>query len=246
MNFPTNLLKLECINFNVEITTNSASSAFWYQGSTHSHELTQLAGGAEVQSTERQVLWPLRQKEFDSNHLNGSNVCSSMVTPEGIWPTSPHLNVSLNLFRETTDDYKNSAARTILNVFSSGPSDSLSNDQAGKMKKSGTSMGCRLFGFDLKRNSNIAAAPAKEGVDSTFDSNCVKGSIPAASDSDKAQNSEFSKSLKELEQVTAEALPKETPNKQGSATSTRTRTKVKIVSYFWLMFALFSSSDYNN
>ncbi|KAJ0051467.1 hypothetical protein Pint_00602 [Pistacia integerrima] len=208
-----------------EISTNSASSAFWYQGSTHSHELTQLAGATEDQSSESQVLWPLRQKELDSNHLNGSNVCSSRVAPEGIWPTSPHLSVSLNLFRDTTDN-KNSAARSNLSSFSSRPSDGLLNDQAEKGKKSETSMGCRLFGIDLKHNSNIATPLAKEVIDSTFDSYCIKGSIPAASDSDKAQNSDFLK--KELKQVTSEALLKETQNKRGSATSTRTRTKVQM------------------
>ncbi|XP_044501390.1 auxin response factor 18-like isoform X2 [Mangifera indica] len=176
-----------------EISSNLASSALWYQGSTLSHELIQLAGAAEVQSSESQGVRPLRQKELDSNHLNGSNVCSSRAAPESIWPTS-YLDVSLNLFQGTADDDKNSAAWSTLSGFSSSPHDDVLNDWVEKGKQSETST----------------------------------GSIPVASDSDKAQNSDFSKSLKELKQVIPEALPKETQNKQASASSTRTRTKVKM------------------
>ncbi|XP_044501389.1 auxin response factor 18-like isoform X1 [Mangifera indica] len=210
-----------------EISSNLASSALWYQGSTLSHELIQLAGAAEVQSSESQGVRPLRQKELDSNHLNGSNVCSSRAAPESIWPTS-YLDVSLNLFQGTADDDKNSAAWSTLSGFSSSPHDDVLNDWVEKGKQSETSTGCRLFGIDLKHSSNIAAPSAKEVVDLTFEYNCIEGSIPVASDSDKAQNSDFSKSLKELKQVIPEALPKETQNKQASASSTRTRTKVKM------------------
>ncbi|KAJ4728098.1 Auxin response factor [Melia azedarach] len=206
-----------------EITTNSASSAFWYQGSTQSHELTQLGSAAEVQSCESQVVWPI-----DGNLANSSNGSNTRIAPEGMWPSSPRLNVSLNLFPDSRNDTKIVAARSPLSVYASArPSNGLIHDQVEKGKKSDTPMGCRLFGIDLKHNSNIVAPLGKEIADLIIDSSGIKGPR-AASDYDKAQNQDASNSPKEMKQMTAEALPKETLNKQGSIASTRSRTKVQM------------------
>ncbi|KAK4848164.1 hypothetical protein QYF36_009939 [Acer negundo] len=215
-----------------EITTNSATSAFWYQGSNHSHELAQLGSAPEVQSSERQIVWPMRQRETDSNLVDSSNGCNFRVPPEGVWPSSPRLNVSLNLFSDSSEDGKVIVPRSVLSSYASSvPSrlkNDLTHDQVEKGKQFETSLGCRLFGIDLKNNFNAAAPLGNEVTDPTIDSSGTKGSVPAASTADRDQNLDSSKSLKELNQVTVEVTLKETQSKQASTTSTRTRTKVQM------------------
>lgn len=211
-----------------EITTNSASSPFWYQGSTQSLDITQAVGATEGQSSESQVVRPMRQKDIDSTVVKNSNGCNSRLAPEGIWPSSPHLNVSLNLFPDSTDDHRIDAARSVLSGYaSSGPTrprNALIHEQVESGKKSEASLGCRLFGIDLKHNSNTSAPLGRKVVDAATGASSVKGSARAASDFDMSQNQD----LKEVKQGTADVLRKETQNKQGSAASTRTRTKVQM------------------
>lgn len=211
-----------------EITTNSASSPFWYQGSTQSLDITQAVGATEGQSSESQVVRAMRQKEIDSTVVKNSNGCNSRLAPEGIWPSSPHLNVSLNLFPDSTDDHRIDAARSVLSGYaSSGPTrprNALIHEQVERGKKSEASLGCRLFGIDLKHNSNTSAPLGRKVVDPATGASGVKGSARAASDFDMSQNQD----LKEVKQGTADVLRKETQNKQGSAASTRTRTKVQM------------------
>lgn len=210
---------------NIEITTNSAASAFWYQGSTQSHDITQVVGATEGQSSESQVVRPMRQKEIDSTIVNNSNDCSSRLAPEGIWPSSPHLNVSLNLFPDSTDDHRIVAAQSVLSGYASSgrPGNAVIHEEVERGKKSEASLGCWLFGIDLKHNSNTAAPLGRKVVDPTTGTSGVKGSARAASDFDASQNQD----LKEVKRGMADVSRKETQNKQGSAASTRTRTKVK-------------------
>ncbi|KAL9435276.1 hypothetical protein AB3S75_021531 [Citrus x aurantiifolia] len=209
-----------------EITTNSASSAFWYQGSTQSHDITQVVGATEGQSSESQVVRPMRQKEIDNTIINNSNDCSSRLAPEGIWPSSPHLNVSLNLFPDSTDDHRIVAAQSVLSGYASSgrPGNAVIHEEVERGKKSEASLGCWLFGIDLKHNSNTAAPLGRKVVDPTTGTSGVKGSARAASDFDTSQNQD----LKEVKRGMADVSRKETQNKQGSAASTRTRTKVQM------------------
>ncbi|KAH9731425.1 auxin response factor 18 [Citrus sinensis] len=209
-----------------EITTNSAASAFWYQGSTQSHDITQVVGATEGQSSESQVVRPMRQKEIDSTIINNSNDCSSRLAPEGIWPSSPHLNVSLNLFPDSTDDHRIVAAQSVLSGYASSgrPGNTVIHEEVERGKKSEASLGCWLFGIDLKHNSNTAAPLGRKVVDPTTGTSGVKGSARAASDFDASQNQD----LKEVKRGMADVSRKETQNKQGSAASTRTRTKVQM------------------
>ncbi|CBI40565.3 unnamed protein product, partial [Vitis vinifera] len=57
-----------------ENTSSSVPSPFWYAGSSPSHELTQLGGVTEVQSSESQVHWPPKPKEINGNQ-NSSIGC---------------------------------------------------------------------------------------------------------------------------------------------------------------------------
>ncbi|XVF33149.1 hypothetical protein REPUB_Repub17cG0143300 [Reevesia pubescens] len=210
-----------------EIATNSAGSAFWCRGSNQSHERTQVGSTPEVQSSENQVMWPMRQKEIDNSLVSSSGGYNSRTRPENAWPHS-HVNVSLNLFPNSMDDNnKTGTQRTVFTGYASSvqsrPSNVLMHDQVEKGKKSESSTGCRLFGFNLIDSANAAAPPEKEQASITVDHNGVRGSIPAASHID--QNPETSK---EQKQVASETSTKEMQAKQGAAASMRTRTKVQM------------------
>ncbi|XWS76863.1 hypothetical protein CRYUN_Cryun01aG0214500 [Craigia yunnanensis] len=201
-----------------EITTNSAGAAFWCRGSTQSHQLTQVGSTPEVQSSESQVMWPMRRKEIDNSLINSSGGYNSR-TPKNAWP--PHVNVSLNLFPDSMDDNsKTGTPQTVLTGYAKG----LVHDQVEKGKESETSMGCRLFGFHLTEKTSAFALPDKEQASTTVDYNGVRWSIPAASHI--IQNPETSKSSKEHKQIASETSTKEMQAKQGAAISMRTRTKV--------------------
>ncbi|KAB2074362.1 hypothetical protein ES319_A07G149200v1 [Gossypium barbadense] len=64
-----------------EITTNSAGSTFWGRGSTQSHELTQVGSTPEIQSSESQVIWGMRQKEADYSRELKNHKPLSLVMP---------------------------------------------------------------------------------------------------------------------------------------------------------------------
>ncbi|KAJ6686420.1 AUXIN RESPONSE FACTOR 4-RELATED [Salix purpurea] len=209
----------------------SAASSFWYHGSTQSHELAQLGCSTEVQSSESHV-WSMRQKEIDSNLLNNSSSCNTRARPEGMWPSSPHMNVSLNFFPDSAGDNDFATTRSIISGFSSPMSSRQSNclisEQVEKGRKYENSAGCRLFGIDLTSNSGSSAPPEKEPAYPIVDSNGTKVLVPAASEAERAQTMDVSMYSKEQKQVLSEALLKESRSKQGSATSTRTCTKVQM------------------
>ncbi|KAJ6334672.1 hypothetical protein OIU78_011521 [Salix suchowensis] len=216
------------------IALNSAASSFWYHGSTQSHELAQLGCSTEVQSSESHV-WSMRQKEIDSNLLNNSSSCNTRARPEGIWPSSPHMNVSLNFFPDSAGDNDFATTRSIISGFpspmSSRQSNCLISEQVEKGRKYENSAGCRLFGIDLTSNSGSSAPPEKESAYPIVDSNGTKVLVPAASEAERAQTMDVSMYSKEQKQVLSEALLKESRSKQGSATSTRTCTKVQMQGY---------------
>ncbi|XP_068315654.1 auxin response factor 18 isoform X2 [Pyrus communis] len=207
-----------------EVTTNSAASAFWYHSSPQTAELNQLGGVPEVQSSSSQIVWPMRQKESNSNSYSSSRVCS-----DGIWPSSPNVNVSLSLFPDSKESNKNVTMGSVLSSFASPitskPNNVPMHDQVEKGKKSGTS-GFRLFGCNLTNNTKTTCPQEIEPVFKTMPSG-AKGPIPAdAFESD--QILDVLKLSKEQKQVILEASPKETQGKQGLTLSTRTRTKVQM------------------
>lgn len=203
-----------------EVTTNSGASAFWCPGSTHSADLTQLGTNAEVQSSDSLVVWPQKLK-----NTGNSNYYGSVVRSEGVWPSSPHVDRSLNLFPDSMGDNKTVTARSVPSGFAS-PDSSMPNIQAEKGTKSDASVGCRLFGINLITNSTIVS-PDREPTCSVMASAIDRGSTPvSASEADKAQINEVSKLLVE-QKITSEAPPRmDTQGKQGS--SSRSRTKVQM------------------
>lgn len=215
------------IYWNTETTSGSVPSSFWYTGSSPSHELSQLGGVTEVQSSESQVLWPPKPKEINGNVIHNSSCGSSIGRPEGLWP--PSVNVSFNLFHDLKEDGKTVSTRSILSGYNtslaSRPSNSLISDQVEKGKRTEVSIGCRLFGIDLTSNSKTTLEKSCPSISSTS----VKGPIAAAavSEADRIQNLEASKSSNDQKQVLPDASQKDTQGKQICTPSSRTRTKVK-------------------
>ncbi|XP_062091378.1 auxin response factor 18 isoform X2 [Humulus lupulus] len=203
-----------------EITTNSAASAFWYQGSTQSPELTQLGSAAEVQSSDSQAVWPLMHKDTSKGNYYGS-----MVRFEGIWP-SPHVDISLNLFSDSTGDTKTVSARSVLSSCASTISSRVSN-QSEKAAKFDASVGCRLFGINLTCNSPIPSHLEKESPSLVAVSSSDKGFAPAAvSEADKVHNQVIT-NLSKDQKVISELPQKDTQSKHSSLSS-RSRTKVQM------------------
>ncbi|KAF7826201.1 auxin response factor 18-like isoform X1 [Senna tora] len=213
-----------------EMASNSAALAFWYHGSSQSHELAQLGGAAEFQSNESQVLWNVRQKDMNGNPLNNSNSSSTRVRMEGNWPS--HMNVPSNCF---PDPQSNKAVVEQTSVSGYPPVSSQQNnrpvyDQVENEKKSENPVGYRLFGVTLTNNSGNVASLEKQlgGCTTIIPSGGAKESVPiAACETEKGQNSDPSLS-KEQKQETSNVSPNERQSKQVSLPSTRTRTKVQM------------------
>ncbi|KAF8393915.1 hypothetical protein HHK36_020116 [Tetracentron sinense] len=198
----------------LETTTSSAASAFWYPGSTQSHDLTQLTG-AEVQSSESQVMWPPEHKEIQGN-LIISGCGSSRIRPEGSWP-SPLVNVSLNLFQDGTEDSKSPSMGLMLDLIEKG-------------KKPETASGCQLFGIELINNPNTPAPTEKEPTHpicliSSTTEGLITGTL-LGPDSDKKLD--LLKAEKEQKEGLLQVSLKEFQSKQSCSTSTRSRTKVQM------------------
>ncbi|KAI4355255.1 hypothetical protein L6164_004044 [Bauhinia variegata] len=202
------------------------SSAFWYHGSSQSQELTQLGSAADVQSKENQVAWPMMQKEIDCSPLNPNNSSSSSrVRVEGMWSSSPHLNVSSNFFPDPRNNKAVAGQSSIIGYapVSSRPCDNLVYDRAENGKKSENSTGFMLFGVDLKNSSN--AVPPLEKEMGCCPTSGPRESIPVnACETPRGPR----ESKIEPKQVASDAAPFEKQSKMVSAPSARTRTKVQM------------------
>ncbi|KAE9598042.1 putative transcription factor ARF family [Lupinus albus] len=210
-----------------EVAPNSPASTFWYHGPS----LSQLGGVCEVQSNESHAVWSLRQKEINDNPID-TNYASSRVRIEGIWPSSPHLNVPSNYFPDLRN---NKSVRTTqssnvgCSPTSSTPNDGSMHDQVVNGKRTENRLDIWVFGVNLSSNlANVAVSPKEFECPTTVPS-ALKESVPvAACESDTCQNLNNSLSDKEQKQITSGASPNERQNTQTSAPSLRTRTKVKM------------------
>ncbi|KAH1149607.1 hypothetical protein GYH30_043911 [Glycine max] len=218
--------------------SSSAASGFWYHGS--SNELSQLgAATAEVQSKENQVVpCSLRQKDIiNSNPIDANNSSiSSRVRMEGVWPSSPHLNVTPNLF---SDPNNNSVlARSPISGYLNVPSrssDGPTCEHVEDGKKIENSLDCWLFGVNLTNNCSnvIITTPSERELRGPISSSVApsgpKESIPAAAcETERVQTPNYSLSNKGQKQIISEASPNEWQNKQATVPSMRTRTKVQM------------------
>jgi auxin response factor len=202
-----------------------------------------LSSAAEVQSHETCAVWATRPKDINTN--------GSRVRAEGMWPSSPHINVSLDLFSDSAEDDKTVTAQSTLSDYVSPVSSRLRNgvihDHVEKGTKSETSLVCRLFGIDLLTKNSQTTAPSDREPEIMMPMG--KGPSPtAASESDRVNNLDTSKSSKEQKQLTPDASLRETHSKQGSSLSMRTRTKVKCIViaasiWFVLLIARIVSDD---
>lgn len=228
------------VDWNVDTTTSSAASPFWYPGFIQSHEVTPLGSVTEVQSGESQVFWHPTQREINSNLISSSGCYSSRPVPERLWP-SPCV---LNLFEDSTEDKKTVPSRSVHSSYTSTrPSNAPMLDHVEKGNKFEISTGCRLFGINLTSQPCSAAPPEKGRECPNTESSYGNRPVPAAlSEADRTPNSDVLISAKEERHIAAEAS-QETQGKQGCTTSTRSRTKVKCkffcYFYFYIIRAFF-------
>lgn len=217
----------------VEITSGSAPSGFWLQGSTIPHEISQISGGTnEVQSSNNRVVWALGQRKLDSN----SSHCNPIANVEGIWP-SPPLNISLNLYPDSTFERELVQKQPQSSPYSSSvtskpSSDLIHPDQLEKGSKPDISLGCRIFGIDLKKNSSIV--PTNSSIVPTLErrSSCLlmvsdgaPEPVTMAVVTPQVDAGNLSQHSKE-QQLSSELSTKGTQTKHISNLSSRTRTKV--------------------
>ncbi|KAK9094008.1 hypothetical protein Scep_025477 [Stephania cephalantha] len=219
--------------------TSPAASTFWYPGANQSHDSIALSG-PEAPSSEGQVVWPPKQKEFNGN-TNGSNNCASRMRPDSGWPSSPHLSVPLHLFRNAEEESKAISTWTDFSDYStpdhtSNPSNGSKNDSVEKGKITGTLGGCRLFGIDLTNNSNGMPSASKEGPSTQLTSKSNgsnEGIGPATVSGTDSEQSGLSKTSKDQKMGTSTVLPieiksKNCPTATSSRTSTTTRSRTKV------------------
>lgn len=210
----------------VEITSSSAPSGFWLQGSTIPHEIPQLSGTNEVQSSNNRVVWALGQRKLDSN----SNHSNPIANVEGIWP-SPPLNISLKLYPDSTFDSELVQKQAPPSPYSSSvtskpSSDLIQHDQLEKGNKTDISLGCRIFGIDLKNNSSIVSSLERKSCCPMTVANGAKDPVAAAAVTPPVVVGNLSQPSKEQLQASSELSTKGTQTKHISNLSLRTRTKV--------------------
>lgn len=109
----------------------------------------------------------------------------------------------------------------------------LGADNSVQVNNGGKSPGsCRLFGIELRNSSYIAPTLEKVTVCPENLSNGAKVTDDtSAGKADEVQNTQVAEPLKELNEAISDASQKETPTKQLSQSSTRSRTKVKFLSF---------------
>lgn len=172
---------------------------------------------ADGRSKESHTFWTCKQKEISSSSSG------SRMHHGGIWPTQL-LNNSLKLFRGSAEDNRNLPARSgVCDYNSPVPSSNcLALDHVERGKKHDGFSGCRLFGIDLRSNSNNAsldqAAPSAD---------IIVNHAKNTTNVDICDQDQL-KSCKDKKQVVSDDSLKDLQNKQSVSGSTRTRTKVQM------------------
>ncbi|KAF5732116.1 auxin response factor 18 [Tripterygium wilfordii] len=214
-----------------EITTNSAASPFWYHGSNQAiHELAQVNSTTDARRTDSQVVWSLRQKEFDGGLVNSSSFGNLRVQPERVWPPS-YMSSSLDLFPDFVEDNKTVGLQPIAGYPSqiqSMPNSGMLYSQVEKGNIFENSTRFRLFGVNLKSDFDFGPHPEDEHSSQKIVSGAGYVHVSAASDGHDAQNLDSAHFSKEQKRVISEVSAREAPSKQGITASTRTRTKVQM------------------
>ncbi|MCD7454607.1 hypothetical protein HAX54_025353 [Datura stramonium] len=211
-----------------ETATASAASPFWYPGSSHTLEVSHLGGIAEVQSHDNQLFWSSKQNNSLSSGVNNTSCKTHLI---GAWQHSMFANSPLSMLRDSIEDNKQLITRSALLDYSSPMSSRASNgilhDQMDRSNKREISSACRLFGIDLRNNSNNTPTMEKEMLGPNVTCKYADDApiVPGESEVDKDHNVEHLNPSEEKKQDQLEALPKDTL-KQGL--TSRTRTKVQM------------------
>ncbi|KAG6592910.1 Auxin response factor 9, partial [Cucurbita argyrosperma subsp. sororia] len=198
-----------------ENTSSSTPTGFWLHGSTIPHEIPQLSGANDVPSSGNQVVWSLWQQTLDVNVDSSRSHCNPMAHVEGIWP-SPPPPLCNNSLKPLPSPYSPSST-------SKPSSELIEHDQSEKGNKPDISLGCRIFGIDLKKNSSIVPSLEKKSCcQTTVATDIAKDPVPIAAVTSQADAG------KEQQQVASELSMKGTQTNHIPNSSSRTRTKVQM------------------
>lgn len=205
-------------NLCAEATIGMAGSPLWYANPAKSLELSHLTGASDIQSNEGLVFCPPKT-------INPS----SMTRPSEVWQSMSLVNASLSLFRESTKDKRNVLMRSILSDYQSPLSSKASScvnqvEVSNKIESASPPSACRLFGFDLRTNSQNIIPTIK---DSSMSLNCDNDSKShlKITEADDTQSIDPLNSSKETEIVPVS--PSE--GKQLPILPSRTRIKVSSI-----------------
>lgn len=199
-----------------------AAAAASFGCSAASHELSNINTTADGWIKENHAFWNCKQKEINSRSYSGS-----WMHPSGIWSTK-FLNGSLELFRDSAEDNKNFPTRAGICDFnspvSSRSSNGLAHDHIERGKKQDGFSGCRLFGIDLRNNSNNASLEKKAPPADIIANHANNTTAPI----DICDQERLKKSFKDKKPVLSNDSLKDLQNRQSVSGSTRTRTKVQM------------------
>ncbi|KAF3448734.1 hypothetical protein FNV43_RR09447 [Rhamnella rubrinervis] len=197
------------------------TSAVWNPGPTQSHDMTQLSVTGEGRRGDNHTGWQHLQPDTVSN-----NNTAPRTQTDGGWLASPPASGSQHLFQDT-EDSKSVSMWPLFSPKNLSKLNEPSFDQVDREKRTETSNGIFVFGFNLI-NHCTSLSPIEKAPQSLCASTEIieRASTLSAAESDP--KSDVSKASKERVAGQFQVSPKESQSKQSCSNSTRSRTKVQM------------------
>uniref|UniRef100_A0A7N1A0G5 Auxin response factor n=1 Tax=Kalanchoe fedtschenkoi TaxID=63787 RepID=A0A7N1A0G5_KALFE len=216
MDPPANLVKLN-------------ASVFWYSQMNKRCQIGHADNGSEVQGAVTHDLSWIRGSKECNNLINIGAGYSSRLGPEGMWPSTQFLK----MYHGSTEDGKTTRSTSILSgcnsMVTTRPDNVPAVDQLGSTRNMESPAGCRIFGIDFSKNLSTMIHSEREPA-STSTAPVITSTVLLREDAvcmvDKKQDSLISS--QELTKHVTDLSQKVTPTKNGTAGSSRTRTKVQM------------------
>ncbi|CAM8911023.1 unnamed protein product [Rhodiola kirilowii] len=201
----------------------SNASVLWYPQTSARCQIADSGNPPEVQGGDNHNLSWIQKSSTEFNTvINIGAGYSSRLAHEGIWASQRFLK----MYQSSTEDDKTTRSTSMLSgctsVVSTRPSNVSTLDQLGNRSNMETTAGCRIFGIDLSKNSE------REPVRLVTAPVTVSPVVHVVSEADKKLNSLISNNERVKVQGVTDLSQKETPAKNSSAGSYRTRTKVRM------------------
>lgn len=201
-------------------TAYLTTSAVWNPGPTQSHDMTQLSVTGEGRRDDNHARWHHPQTDIVSN-----NNSAPRTQTDGGWLASPRASGSQHLFQDT-EDSKSVSMWPLFSPKNLSKLNEPSFDQVDKERKTETSNGIFVFGFNLINHCTSSSPIEKAPPQSLCASAEIAELASTLSAAESDPKSDVSKASKERVAGQFQVSPKESQNKQSCSNSTRSRTKV--------------------